>query len=65
MSLPNNKTAPQKRTIIRGLTVLFAYGHFKWPEFKNGPHEPLRFKVFLDKSIREKKIAVGYWHKRT
>jgi predicted transcriptional regulator len=65
MSLPSTKAAPQKATIVRGLTVLLAYGHFRWEGFKMGSHEGGRFKVFLEQAIRDGKITTGLWQRRT
>lgn len=65
MSLPSNKPAPQKDSIVRDLTVLLAYDYFKYPDFKMSPYNTGRFKIFLEQCRREGKIMTGHWHRRT
>ena len=65
MVLPADKNAPQKGTIVRGVSILLAYGHFKWSDFKMGSHESARFKVFLDQAVKDGKIKTGKWRKST
>lgn len=45
LSLHRDKTVRQNSSVVRGLTVLLAYGYSKYPDFKMSPHDADRFKV--------------------